>query len=174
MNEFRVHIFLFIIPGIIGNVAHMIVVKKNLFSFLAKPISVELFGKNKTFRGFVFLPIAIGTVCLLESFFWGPFSSDYLSDFSIGVGLGLAYMLAELPNSYFKRSKGIAPGQSASDNKLFQLVIDKSDSLLGACLFYFFAMNTGISAIVILFVVSFLLHISISYLLVVMNLKKSI
>lgn len=174
MNEFNIHIYLFIIPGIIGNVAHMFIVKKNLLPFLAKPISVELFGKNKTFRGFVFLPLAIGLVCFLESLFFGPFSYDLLSDFLIGLGLGLAYMLAELPNSFWKRRKGIAPGESSGDNRILQLIIDKSDSLIGACIFYFFAMNTGISVILLLFIISFFLHISISYLLVVMKLKKSI
>jgi hypothetical protein len=174
MNQFSVHIYLFIIPAIIGNVAHMIVVKKDLFPFLAKPISLETFGENKTYRGFVFLPIAIGTVCLLESIVIGPFSKNYLSDLFVGFGLGLAYMLAELPNSYIKRKKGIAPGQSAPNNRIFQLIIDKTDSLIGACIFYFFAMQTGFQTIAILFTVSFLLHISISYLLVIMKLKKSI
>jgi len=174
MDEFKVHIYMFIIPGIIGNVAHMLVVKKDLLSFFAKPISVEMFGKNKTFRGFVFLPLVIGTVCLLESFFIGPFSKDYLSDFLIGFGLGLAYMLAELPNSYLKRRQGIAPGESSGKNRIFQLVIDKSDSLIGACIFYYFAMNTGFISILVLFIVSFLFHISISYLLVLTKLKKSI
>ena len=165
---------MFIVPGIIGNVAHMFVVKKDLLPFLAKPISIALYGKNKTFRGFVFLPLAIGMVCLLDSLFFGPFSTDYLSDFLIGLGLGLAYMSAELPNSYLKRKRGIAAGESAPDFKILQLVIDKADSLLGACIFYFFAMNTGFEVIATLFIISFLLHISISYLLVIMNLKKSI
>ena len=174
MNEFKVHIYMFIIPGIIGNVAHMFVVKKNLLPFLAKPISSEMFGNNKTFRGFVFLPIAIGAVCLLESAFLGPFSKNYLNDFLIGVGLGLAYMIAELPNSFLKRRQGIAPGESAGNSRFFQLVIDKADSLIGACIFYFFAMKTGFRDIAILFTVSFFLHVSISYLLVIMKLKKSI
>ena len=174
MNEFKVHIYLFIIPGIIGNVAHMFVVKKDLLSFLAKPVSTALFGKNKTFRGFIFLPVAIGIVCLLDSRFFGPFSTDYLSDFLIGVGLGLAYMLAELPNSFIKRKRGIAPGESSSKFSFIQLIIDKTDSLIGACVFYYFAMNTSINEILLLFVISFLLHIGISYLLVLTKLKKSI
>jgi len=165
---------MFIIPGIIGNVAHMVVVKKDLLSFLAKPVSPGLFGENKTFRGFVFLPIAIGLGCLLGSIFKGPFSTGYFSDFLIGVGLGLAYMLAELPNSFIKRRRGIAPGKSAHGFWVFQLIIDKADSLIGACIFFYFAMNTGLNQIVILFAVSFFLHISISYFLVVIKLKKSI
>jgi len=174
MNEFRVHIYMFIIPGIIGNVAHMIVVKKDLLSFLAKPVSSGMFGENKTIRGFVFLPIAIGVGCLLGSIFQGPFSTGYFTDFLIGTGLGLAYMLAELPNSYLKRRRGIAPGEFAENKRFLQLIIDKADSLVGACIFYYFAMGTGLSQILLLFVISFLLHISISYFLVIIKLKKSI
>lgn len=174
MSEFKLHIYLFIIPGIIGNVAHMIVVKKNWFSFLAIPVSTAVFGQNKTLRGFVFLPLAIGASCLILSWIAGPFSSTPFNDFLIGMGLGLAYMLAELPNSFLKRKLGIAPGESAGKFSFFQLVVDKTDSLLGACIFYFFAMKTGFGVILTLFVVSFLLHISISYLLVVTKLKKSI
>ncbi len=174
MDDFRVHIYMFLIPGIIGNVAHMVIVKKDLFSFLARPVSVEMFGRNKTLRGFVFLPLAMGTVCLLESLFIGPFNTHYLNDFLVGLGLGLAYMLAELPNSYLKRRQGIAPGESAENSRIFQLIIDKTDSLIGACIFYYFATNTDLRIIAVLFMVSFLLHISISYLLVLTKLKKSI
>lgn len=174
MEQFKIDFYLFIIPGIIGNMAHMIIVKKDLFSMLARPVSTDWFGKNKTFRGFVFLPLSIGTICFIESIFIGPFSSSILSDFGIGAGLGLAYMLAELPNSFIKRRLGIAPGETGKNTGIFQLIIDKSDSLLGACIFYFFAMKTSIHDIIFLFIVSFLLHISISSLLVIFKLKKSI
>jgi len=174
MNEFRVHIFMFLIPGIIGNMAHMMVVKKDLLSFLAKPVSSGMFGEHKTFRGFIFLPIAIGVCCLLGSIIQGPFLSGYFTDFLFGVGLGLAYMLSELPNSYVKRRRGIAPGESAGNNRILQLFIDKADSITGACIFYYFAMDTGLPQILLLFVISFFLNICLSYLLVIVKLKKSI
>lgn len=174
MNEFKLHLYLFIIPGIIGNVAHMIVVKKNWLWFVAMPISSKLFGKNKTYRGLLFLPLAMGSVCAIESALLGPFTHDTLSDFLIGTGLGLTYMLAELPNSFLKRRRGISPGESSGDKKLLQLVIDKSDSLIGACVFYYFATAIEMNALLLLFAICFLLHISISYLLFIMNLKKSI
>jgi hypothetical protein len=174
MNEFKLHIYLFIIPGIIGNVAHMFVVKKDLLRFLATPISSKLFGKNKTYRGFVFLPLAMGTICVIESLLTGPFSRDSLIDFMIGTGLGLSYMLAELPNSFLKRRRGIAPGESSGNKKMLQLIIDKSDSLLGACIFYYFAVGPDMNALLLLFAICFLLHVSISYLLFIIHLKKSI
>jgi hypothetical protein len=174
MIEFREVMFLFIIPGIIGNVAHMVIVKKDVLSFLARPISSEWFGENKTYRGFAFLPVFVGIICLLESIFFGPFNSGHSRDFFIGAGLGLSYMLAELPNSFVKRRLGIAPGKTSGKFRFLQLIVDKTDSLTGACIFYYFAMKTSISEIVLLFMVSFLLLLGISYVLVITNLKKSL
>jgi hypothetical protein len=174
MAGFSTHLFLFIIPGIIGNVLHMVVVKKNILPFLAKPLSVKLFGQNKTFRGFLFLPLAMGLVCITESMIAGPFSISHLKDFLIGMGLGLVYMLSELPNSYIKRRLGIANGASSANHKVLQLIIDKTDSLLGASVFYFYAMNLHFPEIVLLFLISLILHFSISWTLVLLNLKKAI
>ena len=154
MEGFSTHVYLFIIPGIIGNVLHMFVVKKNLFPGIAKPLSAKLFGKNKTFRGFLFLPLAMGLVCIL--------------------GLGFVYMLSELPNSFVKRQLGIATGESSANYKFLQLFTDKTDSLIGACIFYFFMMKMEVWEIILLFLISLLLHFSISWLLVLLNLKKSI
>ena len=174
MDQFKEDIYLFIIPGIIGNVIHMIIVKKNLFSFFAHPVSSELFGENKTLRGFVFLPLLIGLFCFVDSILLGPFSMNYITDLLIGVGLGLSYMLAELPNSFIKRRIGIAPGKTSNKFRSLQLIIDKTDSLIGACIFYLFAMNRSYHEILLLFLVSFILHVSISYFLVLMKFKKSI
>jgi len=174
MEGFSTHVYLFIIPGIIGNVLHMFVVKKNLFPGIAKPLSAKLFGKNKTFRGFLFLPLAMGLVCILESIFFGPFSKNHLTDLFIGLGLGFVYMLSELPNSFVKRQLGIATGESSANYKFLQLFTDKTDSLIGACVFYFFMMKMQVWEIILLFLISLLLHFSISWLLVLLNLKKSI
>lgn len=174
MEGFSTHIYLFIVPGIIGNVSHMLVVKKNLFPGLAHPLSTRLFGKNKTFRGFVFLPLAMGLVCSVESVFFGPFSQNHFTDVLIGFGLGFVYMLSELPNSLVKRRLGIATGESSADYKYLQIFTDKTDSLIGACIFYFFMVEMQVWEIILLFIMALLLHIGISLLLVLLNLKKSI
>jgi hypothetical protein len=97
-----------------------------------------------------------------------------MRDLGIGLGLGFIYMLSELPNSFVKRRLGIATGSTSSDHRIFQLIADKTDSLIGASVFYFFMMRMQVLEILILFIVSFLLHFSISWLLVLINLKKTI
>jgi len=174
MAGFSTHVYLFIIPGVIGNVLHMLVVKKNLMPALAKPIWVNWFGMNKTYRGFLFLPLAMGIICLVESYFIGPFSGSYSKDLFIGMGLGFVYMLSELPNSFIKRRLGIANGESSARYKYFQLFTDKTDSLIGACLFYFLIMRIQAWEIILLFIISLALHFSVSWILVILNLKKSI
>ncbi len=174
MTGFSISVFMFIIPGIVGNVMHMVIVKKNMFPNLAIPVSIRLFGENKTIRGFIFLPLAMGFVCIAESFIVGPFCIDHIKDLYVGMGLGFVYMLSELPNSFIKRRLGIPTGASSENYKILQLIADKTDSLIGATVFYFFMMEIQFRETVLLFTISLILHFSISWLLVLMNLKKSI
>ena len=46
-----------LIPLIISNILHMIVVKKKWLSILNYPINDGWFGKNKTYLGFFVLPL---------------------------------------------------------------------------------------------------------------------
>ena len=52
----------------------------------------------------------------------------------LGFSCGLAFMLAELPNSFLKRRLNIAPGTAPTSNGLavFCFVLDRFDSSLGA------------------------------------------
>ena len=51
----------------------------------------------------------------------------------LGLACGLAFMLAELPNSFVKRQLGIGPGLPASRPLLRAVffVVDRCDSVLG-------------------------------------------
>ena len=64
MNNLNSHIYLFFFPLIIGNVLHMVIVKQNWFQELAFPISKNLFGHNKTYRGAIVLPIITGLMAI--------------------------------------------------------------------------------------------------------------
>jgi CDP-diacylglycerol--serine O-phosphatidyltransferase len=174
MTDISIYIFLFIIPGLLGNVSHMVVVKKDIFRCLSIPLSIKLFGRNKTWRGFIYLPVAMGFICLIESTLFGPFSKDHLKDVLISTALGLVYMISELPNSAFKRRLGIAAGESAPRFRIIQLIIDKTDSLAGACIFFAWVLQIKFAEILLLFLFCVLLHFGISYLLFVLGLKKSI
>ncbi|WP_181373259.1 CDP-archaeol synthase [Massilia glaciei] len=102
-----------------------------------------LFGANKTWRGLMVLPPAAalgfaGAAQFRESLpdwlaagVW-PLPASHMA--LAGLLCGLAFMLAELPNSLLKRQLGVAPGQAARGPllRLWCLVVDRVDSTLGA------------------------------------------
>lgn len=172
MNNLYNHIYLFFIPLIIGNVSHMVIVKQNWFQDLAYPISKILFGYNKTYRGVIVLPIITGLIAMLSSLLFGPFELSIGYDIYVGLGLGLAYVLAELPNSYIKRRLGIANGEQSNKYKYLQYFTDKADSLIGVLGFYFLVTEVSFTTVVLMFILSMILHVGISQLLVLIRIKR--
>ena len=159
-----------IVPLILSNGLHMVVVKKDFFSVLNKPIWEWGFGLNKTWRGFVIVPLlnAILSLCFHDVI--GVTSSDALF---LGAFLGYCYMLAELPNSFIKRRIGIASGSSMQSRKWVFVFFDKTDSALGVTLGY--SMLQGISFFMglELFLCSVAAHVFISLILVKLHVKSS-
>ena len=172
MSDFYTHIYMFFLPLVLGNVLHMIVVKRNWFKSIAFPISRKMFGDTKTYRGVIVLPVLTGLFALLSSYYFGSFEISIAYDAFVGFGLGLAYILAELPNSYIKRRLGIATGAQSKKYKYVQYFTDKADSLIGVLTFYFLATNFSFKTILGLFCVGLVIHVSISQLLVVIKIKK--
>lgn len=170
----KLHIFLLFLPMIIGNVLHMIIVRKNLLPGLAIPVSQTLFGKNKTLRGFCALPVLSGMLALLGSLAFGPLLQSHLEDLLVGTGMGVVYLLSELPNSYIKRKLGIANGEQSRRYRWVQIFFDKADSLIGILFFYWLVTPVSWTTIVALFFISFGIHLSISYLLVLLKIKQSL
>jgi len=105
----------------------------------------RLFGENKRVCGFMVLPPATALTFLIlgggrEQLF--PVFADGLWPLTawqyagLGLACGLAFMLAELPNSFVKRQLGIAPGQAPKHTWLRSVVllVDRYDSVLGVLL----------------------------------------
>ncbi len=136
--------------------SNMVFVKAPLLGRLSRPMDggvvlrdgKRLFGDNKTWKGFfgmiVLTAVWLAAAGWLASIF--P-AIDRLSliafdDFSFpynvwfyGALWGLAYVLAELPNSYLKRRVDIPPGKNARGLKGFLfLVADQADSVIGCVL----------------------------------------
>jgi CDP-diacylglycerol--serine O-phosphatidyltransferase len=172
MNALIPHIYTFILPLFTGNILHMLVVKKNLFSNIAVPVSASLFGSGKTYRGFIVLPVTCGCCSLLVSFFRDD--PHHLAAFSTGYLLGFFYLLGELPNSYIKRKMGISSGETHPAYRWVQLAADKLDSLLLLALAYYFLVEISPGLLAVLILLSFLLHIAFSWILFRLRLKKSI
>lgn len=105
----------------------------------------RMFGNNKTWVGF-FGMIAITAIWLaIAGWLAANFSAvdrlslirfdEFDSPFSVwffGALWGLAYVLAELPNSYLKRRINILPGRNGEglEGRAF-FVLDQADSVIG-------------------------------------------
>lgn len=130
------------LPIVVGGVAHMFFVANDWLPSLKVAIAEKPFGKNKTWRGVIVMPlVTVPGALLLGSL------SDILperlaltlADVSLiilGLSLGLGYVIFELPNSYIKRRVGIAPGATPTRGRLFFIAMDQLDSAFGFALVY--------------------------------------
>ena len=183
-----------LIPLIVSNVLHMVLVKKNGLTSLCIPLNSTLFGPNKTLRGFLFVPFVNGILYLVVNWPGGwllsGLSPEYylqqeinigdinslnllLMQVSIGAVYGLFYMLFELPNSWIKRRMGIASGESSTRFRWFFTLLDKTDSAIGVSLFFGFLNDFNIEMMLQFFICASSLHFGISGLLVLSKIKKS-
>src|SRR5262245_7964239 len=133
MKEFFTLAYLFL-PLLVGLAIHGFCIKYDILAFLCRPIDrgrkfrgKRIFGDNKTYRGVavVSLGTAIGfglqslllhriaSVRSIELFDYALFKSV-----ALGLAVGVAAMLSELPNSFIKRRFEIAPGRGANGWKL--------------------------------------------------------
>lgn len=170
MNELIRHLIIILPSLILANVVHMIIVKKNILSFLNRPISTSQFGSNKTWRGMLLVPFLN---VLFLYFFNSIFKLQISNVFFMGLILGFAYVIFELPNSFMKRRLNISEGQSANQNKYLFMLIDKMDSAFGVSLVYY--LITGISPFLafLVFICSSLTHILMSLFLVAIKVKSA-
>jgi hypothetical protein len=123
----------------------------------------QLFGANKTYRGL--LAVALGTaagvglqVLLHRS---GMARGAELLNYNnpaviaLGLAVGAAAMLSELPNSVLKRQLGLAPGAAGSGlTGLFFYVLDQVDMLVGVWLVL--GLAVGVTAARVLWSMVFL------------------
>jgi CDP-diglyceride synthetase len=150
MKEFLALAYLFL-PLLVGLALHGFCIKYDTVAFLCRPIDhgrsfrgKRIFGDNKTYRGVVVVSlgtmIGFGLQALvlhqrasirsIELFDYAFFKSV-----AIGLGVGAAAMLSELPNSFIKRRFEIAPGSVAKGwKRAIFYVYDQIDFLLGAWL----------------------------------------
>jgi hypothetical protein len=162
------HLNRLVFPLIISNTIHMIAIRKGWLEGLNRPISTRLFGANKTWRGFVLLPLLNAAAVVLFSY-----DSPVPASLLLGAMLGIVYLLFELPNSFLKRRIGIAPGEQSSQYRTLFLLLDKTDSALGVSLAYYLLAEITLLHAAVLFIISSATHIIFSLLLVSLHIKKS-
>ena len=128
------------LPVVIGGSLHMLVVARNWLPMLKIPVCRRVFGVNKTWRGFVVMPLLTGVGAVVLAPLYPRLAPDWIHQVGIagwlllGACLGLAYVLAELPNSFVKRLMGAPPGTLPESNRVLFTAFDQLDSALGMSL----------------------------------------
>lgn len=161
------HINRLVLPLVISNILHMIIIKQDALRALARPVHAPAFGANKTWRGFVVL----ATLNALAVPLFSP-GEPLFGSMLLGAFLGVVYMLFELPNSWLKRRSGIAPGASAERNRILYAAVDKTDSALGVTLAYWIVAGVTAAEAVLLFIICSAAHVVFSLLLVTLRVKR--
>ena len=170
MKELLSHIVIVIVPLVISNSLHMVVVRKNMFAMANEAIWDWGFGKNKTWRGFLFVPI---TNAFIVTILVQTIPLNLESPMVVGFALGFAYMFAELPNSFLKRRVGILPGGNHGRFSLAFSVLDKTDSAIGVVLTYVLMGNASWQTGMWLLLIASFTHVFVSLLLVAMRIKSA-
>ena len=97
-----------------------------------------------------------------------------ISAIIVGVLLGLAYALFELPNSFVKRRLGITPGKPATGiKKAIFVFVDQADSIFGCALVVWLFYDLGILKYLGFVVVGAVTHIVFNMLLYFAHLRKN-
>ena len=170
MNNILQHTLIVVVPLVLTNTLHMLLVKYSWLSFINIPISVKLFGKNKTWRGFVFLIIVNALIVFTTV---KLFSIPLNNPATLGAILGFTYLLFELPNSFMKRKLGVGPGEKHQRYRYFFNWIDKSDSAFGLSLVYWLLGHVDWKMAILLFLICSATHIVSSLILVRLKIKSS-
>src|SRR5215510_11201112 len=150
MREIYVIAYLFL-PLLVGLALHGFCIKYDVLTFLCRPIDrgrsfrgKRIFGDNKTYRGVVAVSLGTAIRVGLQSLLLHRITSirgielfdyEYFKSLALGLAVGVAAMLSELPNSFIKRRFEIAPGSVAKGwKRAIFYIYDQIDFLLGAWL----------------------------------------
>ncbi len=188
---FRVFAYNFhwvLLPLLFANTVHMLIVKYRGLSFLNVPISISLFGANKTWRGIVVLPLITEVFVQIFWRLWNYTIHLPLPPFGLGYWLGVFYVVGELPNSWLKRKMGIAAGEPSKKYRWLFTALDKLDSSFSVAvgsivLMIAYGLDDGkhsefslayLMPILVLTVQNSITHWFFSWLLVKLKIKKTL
>ena len=194
MKQMLGNIYISLAPVIFAGILNMVWVRLNFGNGLKVPMDGgkiladgrRLFGDNKTWKGFLGM-IGLGlitgilwgaflkgrTIETLDLFYLGRTNTLLWSGFT-GALSGLAYALAELPNSFLKRRLDIRPGKNPIGfKKIFFIFLDQADSVIGCLLllrlFYPYDLGFFFSGVLL----GAVTHIILNMLLYFLKLRKN-
>jgi len=150
------------LPAYFANMAPVIV--KDWFKKLAIPIDFgkNIFGKNKTYRGFVFgIFFAVVTAYLQFllyniGFFKTLSFIDYSNWFLVGFYFGFGALLGDLLESFMKRRLKIGPGEKF-------IPWDQLDFVVGSLILVGIIVNITWKKVLFIAIISVLGHILVNH-----------
>ena len=177
-------------PVLLGLTTHGVCIRFGWLNFLLHPVDggaefrgKRVFGANKTWRGIAAMTLGTALGSAIQAGWLHNYESvralelfEYSLPKALTVGLlmGLACGLSELPNSLIKRQLDIAPGATASGwiNALFY-ILDQVDFLVGIWIVLAFVIEISLIRIVYSFVFLFVTHQVISFLGYLLGMRKT-
>ena len=183
-----------LLTSIVAGIVNSIFCKKDIFKRINTPIDnnkvlkdgKRLFGANKTWKGFVGYIIFNIIFSILFGLLTKVFKLDNLNYFYvnndntllfnllIGLLLGFAYALFELPNSFIKRRIGIQPGKNPEGlKKVFFIFLDQADSVFGIMIVLWLFYDIGLIKYLLFVLIGAITHIIINMLLYLLKLRKN-
>ena len=177
-------------PLLLVAVAQGLCLKYDFLGWLKSPLDLgktlngkRIFGDHKTFRGFFINMVfcTIGAMIQARMQTTGLIPSwlllmDYVKDWPlIGPLLGLGMTAGELPNSFLKRRLGISPGEKGGGLLgLGFFFLDQVDLTIGIWVFIFVLVRPSSGLVLWSFVLTILLHISVSTVGFLLGMRKTI
>ena len=188
--------YITMMPVILAGVSNMVVVKQKWFKNIAKPMDKgkvlkdgkRMLGNNKTWLGFLTMVIC----SIITHLVWGLFCEvfDVVYDMNqlylyydntvmynilVGIAMGVAYMLFELPNSFIKRRLEIPDGKTERGvkGKIF-FVIDQLDSMFGVILVLVVVSKINLLQYINYVLLGGLTHICVNLILYKLKIRRNL
>lgn len=117
------------------------------------------------------MPLATLLGVFLTSFLTYHFQNHSL--ILLGLALGFAYLLAELPNSFMKRRLGIKEGKLPDSKRWLFAFMDQADSALGCMLAYRFLLGTSWAVLFLTLAVGTVIHLVMNVLLYLLGIREN-
>lgn len=165
--------FLFFLPAGVANMAPILANKLPLLNKWDTPLDFgksykgkRILGDNKRWRGLI-TGAFIGSFTAILLQLSLPHLLPYTSvtqAFFVGGVLGFGALFGDGVESFFKRLRGIEPGQS-------WFPFDQTDYIIGGLLFVYPFVKPSLKIMVIIFVLYFGLHLISAYLGYLLKLK---